>query len=192
MPERRLKSGLLEIAAIGNGFRVLDLGCGTGTLLALAARAHPRAWFTGVDPDPPVLQRARRKLRRAGKSVELELASATALPFRAGSFDRVLSTLMLHHLDAPEKRVALAESFRVLRTGGEIHIADFGTPQGFLTRTASFLVEHLGGEHVRENFRGLLPEMVDAAGFSDVTETRRITTIFGVIRMIRGTKCFRN
>lgn len=187
-PERRLKTRLLESAAIREGFQILDLGCGTGTLLLLAKRMYPRADLTGVDIDSAILERARRKAQRAGASIRLERASATALPFSDASFHRVLTTLVLHHLDSQGKVGALAEAFRVLRAAGEIHIADFGSPQGFLTRLASWVVEHVGREHVMENVRGMIPGMMAAAGFIHVEETGAIPTVFGMVRMIRGIK----
>lgn len=188
MPEYRIKAGLVEVADVADDFDVMDLGCGTGTLLVIAHQMHPGARWCGIDPDPAVLGRARRKLRRAGTGVRLELASATALPFRAGSFDRILSTLVFHHLDLTGKKEALRESLRVLRPGGEIHIADFGPPRGRFTRATSFLVEHLGREHVSENFRGMLPGMIAAAGFQGVVETRTFVTVFGMVRTLRGEK----
>ena len=188
MPEQRLKRRLLEIASIRNGIRALDIGCGTGTLLVLASRQTSGATLTGIDPDPTVLRRARRKLARAGASVRLEVASATALPFRSGSIDRVLSTLMFHHLDSEQKREALEEAFRVLRCGGEMHIADFGPPGGAMTRLASFLVEHVGHEHIQENIRGLIPLLMAGAGFESAGETWAVPTIFGMVRLYRGVK----
>lgn len=187
-PERRLKVRLLEIAAIRDGFEVLDLGCGTGTLLMLGWRMNPRAHFTGIDVDAAILARARKKLERAGAPKRLERASATDVPFPDASFDRVLTTLVLHHLDRQQKIRALQESFRLLRSGGELHIADFGPPRGTLTRVLSFLVEHIGREHVQENFGGEIPSLVTAAGFVDVRETASVTTAFGVVRAIRGIK----
>lgn len=183
-----MKRTLLHLAGVRRNHRVLDLGCGTGTLLVMCSRMHPDAQLVGIDLDPAVLQRARRKLRLAGSQARLELGSATDLPFSGGSFDRVVSTLVIHHLDKEEKRRAFSEIFRVLRSGGELHLADFGPPRGFLTRLASVLVEKLGGEHVHANYRGELPEMLRRAGLIRIDETWSTATIFGVIRALRGSK----
>lgn len=188
LPERKVKSRLLEIAAVRDDFQVLDLGCGTGTLLLLAHRMYPRAHLSGVDVDSAILKRARKKAQREGAPIRLERASATSLPFPDASFDRVLTTLVLHHLDGDGKAGALAESFRVLRPGSEVHIADFGAPRGPLTRLASWLVEYIGREHIQENFRGMIPGMVAAAGFVNVEETASVATVFGMVRMIRGVR----
>jgi ubiquinone/menaquinone biosynthesis C-methylase UbiE len=93
------------------------------------ARRHPRAEVIGIDPDPGALRRARRKAARAGLPVRVERGFAGELPFPDGSIDRVLSSLMLHHLDEDEKRRAMREIRRVLRPGGQLHLVDFaGTP----------------------------------------------------------------
>jgi SAM-dependent methyltransferase len=184
IPELRFKTHLIRSAAIAAGHRVLDVGCGTGTLLLLASKCHRDATFIGIDPDLRIVRRARRKVPAA----TFELASAAALPFDADSFDRVLSTLTFHHLTREEKLVTMREIFRVLRPNGQFHLGDFGKPDSFAMRVASFLTEKIGREHVEENFAGMLPSMLAAAGFTKVEETGRFTTIFGVLRITRAAK----
>lgn len=187
MPERRFKTQLLRAAAIRPGDRVLDVGCGTGTLLRLATEIAPQAAFFGVDPDERILARAASKLRDVQPPVSLERGSATKLPYDGASFDRVLSSLVVHHLAPDAKQQAFAEILRVLRPEGEFHVADFGAPDSLPMRFASFLTEKVGQEEVRENFRGLLPSMIRTAGFSRVEETGRFATMFGVVRLMKCT-----
>ncbi|HEY3054360.1 MAG TPA: methyltransferase domain-containing protein [Thermoanaerobaculia bacterium] len=188
LPERRFKQRLLDAASIGEGMVVVDVGCGTGTLLLMGKAQHSATLFVGIDPDPLIMRRARRKLIRAQADAQLLLAAAALLPFASASVDRILSTLTFHHLDLESKVEALEESYRVLRPGGEIHIGDFGAPTGRITRAISFLVELIGREHVHEEFHGLLPRMVVEAGFDDVEETGIFVTVFGVLRLVRGVK----
>jgi SAM-dependent methyltransferase len=68
---------------------------------------------------------------------------ATALPFADASFDRVTTSLVLHHLTSDDKARALREMHRVLRPGGELHVADWGTPHGPVMRAAFLGVELL-------------------------------------------------
>lgn len=187
LPERGFKRRLLDAAGIAAGQRALDVGCGTGTLLLLAVQSHPSAEFVGIDPDPNILKRARKKLG-GFSNVAFNEGSATALPYPAGSFDRVLSSLVLHHLTREEKMIALLEILRVLRPRGELHLADFGAPHARTMRVLSIIVETVGREHVAENFRGLLPAMLSEAGFQDVGETAHFATIFGTIQLLKGTK----
>jgi ubiquinone/menaquinone biosynthesis C-methylase UbiE len=187
LPEVSFKRRLLVAAGIGAGQRALDVGCGTGTLLRLAAQTHPDAEFVGLDPDPHILSRAKKKLGRF-RNVDLNEGSATALPYPASTFDRVLSSLVFHHLSGEQKVIAFQEILRVLRPRGELHFADFGAPHTPTMRVLSILVEKIGREHVTENFRGLLPAMLSEAGFQKVGETARFATIFGTIRLLKGTK----
>src|SRR3712207_3623938 len=69
--ERTFKRRLLDQAAIVPGDRVLDLGCGTGTLALWAKRREPRAEVTGVDGDPAILEQARAKIAHEGADVRL-------------------------------------------------------------------------------------------------------------------------
>ena len=188
LPERRFKLRLVDAAHLTAGHQVLDVGCGTGTLLILAANRAPGANLTGIDADERILSRARRKIDRAGLSVRLDQGSATALPYADGSFDRVISSLVFHHLTAAEKQIAFAEAFRVLRLGGELHLGDFGEPDSRLMRIVSLLTEKVGREHVQENFRGMLPAMARQAGFSQVEDTARFHTAFGVLRCLRAAR----
>lgn len=185
--ERRFKHHLIELAAIAPGQDVLDLGCGTGTLALMVHAACPRARVTGMDIDPRILEIARRKIARAGAPITLAQGSATAPPFAPASFDRVLSTLMLHHLTTAQKREALAAARRLLRPGGTLHVADFGRPHNGLMRAASLVFRVFdGGEATDANLRGQLPELIRTAGFADVVEAEQWMTPFGTLAFVQA------
>jgi ubiquinone/menaquinone biosynthesis C-methylase UbiE len=90
----------------------------------MAKQREPQAEVIGLDGDPKVPAIARQKAAGAGLRIRFDHGLATALPYDAGTFDRVLASLMLHHLSPEEKRLALHEVWRVLRSGGEFHILD--------------------------------------------------------------------
>jgi ubiquinone/menaquinone biosynthesis C-methylase UbiE len=185
--ERTFKRRLVELARIAPGQDVLDLGCGTGTLALLVKRTQPAARVVGLDIDERILAFARRKIERASVAVDLHQGSATAPPFAPASFDRVLTTLMLHHLTTEQKRDALAAARRLLRPGGELHVADWGRPQNLLMRVASLGFRFFdGGETTGANLRGELPALIAAAGFVDVAESERWMTPFGTLAFLRG------
>lgn len=187
--ERRMKRHLIALARIAPGHAVLDLGCGTGTLALLAHQACPGATVSGVDIDPRILAIARRKIERAGAAIALHEASATDPPLPPASFDRILSSLMLHHLTTAQKREALAAVHRLLRPGGELHIADFGKPHNPLMRVVSLTFRLAdGGESTAANLNGELPGLIAAAGFSDVAETERWMTPFGTLAFVRASR----
>jgi ubiquinone/menaquinone biosynthesis C-methylase UbiE len=189
MRETAFKRRLIEEARLAPGQRVLDLGCGTGTLAVMMARAEPRASVVGLDVDARILGFARAKARRAGVTVAWTLGSAVAPPFPAASFDRVTSSLVLHHLTTPEKQAALAAVHRLLRPGGSLHVADFGRPHTAYTRVAAALFRWFdGAERTAASLEGRLPALMREAGFAGVAETDRWTTPFGTLAFVGGTR----
>ncbi len=95
---RSFKQNILTVARIRDGEVLLDIGCGTGTLLVLAKQQHARAQAIGIDIDLPVIQLARRKFFRAGVQAELLEAGAQRLPLADASIDVAVSSLIFHHL----------------------------------------------------------------------------------------------
>jgi ubiquinone/menaquinone biosynthesis C-methylase UbiE len=185
MQEELFKRSLIEQAQIRSGQRVLDLGCGTGTLTIMVKKAHPDSEVIGLDGDPQVLELARYKAKQAGSRITFEEGMAYQLPYPDASFDRVLSSLVFHHLTTQDKERALAEIYRVLKPAGELHLADFGVPHGFYAKIISSLMRRF--ERVDDNINGHIPEMFVRAKFS-VTKTSTFSTLFGTLTLLRGTK----
>ncbi len=165
----RQKERLLHEAEIPPGARVLDIGCGTGTLMIMAKQAHPDAEVVGVDPDPKALEVARKKAARRGVEIDFQQGYAQKLPFPDASVDRVFSSMMLHHLEPNVKRATFVEVRRLLRPGGRFHAMDFGPPRGRIQTLLSPLL----GRHANivDNVEGRLPGMMSDAGLADVEET---------------------
>lgn len=185
MREELFKRRLIEQAKIRSGQRVLDLGCGTGTLTIMVKKAHPDTEVVGLDGDPQVLEIARRKANEAGAPIKFDEGMAYKLPYPDNSFDRVLSSLVFHHLATQDKESTLAEIYRVLRPNGELHLVDFGEPQGFYAKSVSWLIRRF--ERVDDNIRGRIPEMFMQAKFS-VAKTSEFSTVFGTLALLRGSK----
>lgn len=187
--ESTFKRTLVEQARCEKCYRVLDLGCGTATLTLLIKKTYPEAGVVGLDGDPDILRIAGAKALDAHLDVGLVQSLANNLPFPENWFDRVVSSLLFHHLTRENKVRALREALRVLRPAGELHIADWGRPGNALLRGAFLLVQLLDGfETTADNVHGLLPGLCNAAGFEGVQELGHHHTSFGTIRFIGARK----
>jgi len=120
----RLNDRLLEMAGLGDGMRVYDVGCGVGGTLATIDARHHAMRLHGINCDARQLELAARAVRtRPGNSCGWVRADACALPFAAGSADRVVAIECAFHF--PSRRRFLLEAARVLRPGGRLVLSDF-------------------------------------------------------------------
>jgi SAM-dependent methyltransferase len=120
-------AGVANPHAIGPmhaGETVLDIGCGAGMDLLLAARrVGPRGRAIGVDMTEAMAGRARRSAERAGLAqVEVRMGDALALPVEDASVDVVISNGVINL--TPDKEQAYAEVLRVLKPGGRLQLGD--------------------------------------------------------------------
>jgi ubiquinone/menaquinone biosynthesis C-methylase UbiE len=185
MREERFKRRLIDEARITAGQRVLDLGCGTGTLTILVKRLYPDADVCGLDGDPQALAIAARKAKRAGVALTLEQGLSYQLPYPAECFDRVLSSLMFHHLTRTDKLRSLHEVRRVLKAGGLLAIVDLGEPTTWWSTRMATLFHHR--EQTRDNLEGQLVNLLAEAGFLGVERCGQHSTVIGTLSFYRGT-----
>jgi ubiquinone/menaquinone biosynthesis C-methylase UbiE len=162
----RVHEMLIGQAELADNHRILEIGCGTGNLAVRASRAHPSASVIGSDPDPLALKRAQRKARQL-TGIRFERGYAQNLSYADGEFDRVLSSMMLHHLDHDAKTAAAAEILRVLRPGGRLHLVDIGGSMTAHDGLAAWLV--MRSPHAAGNLGDAIPRLLRSAGF-DCTE----------------------
>ena len=185
--ERAFKAALVAQAALQPGQRVLDLACGTATLTIAAKHSQPQAEIVGLDGDPEILERARRKATEAGVDLRFDQAFSNQMPYPDATYDVVVSSLFFHHLDRDTKLATLREVRRVLRPGAVLYVADWGQAANPLMRVLFYLVQLLDGfETTADNVAGLLPRFMRDCGFVDVAETRRFATPLGTISLYRA------
>lgn len=159
----------LEVHPPQPGWRVLDVGCGTGTGLARYVEAGCEC--AGVDVSEAMLEQATERL---GSSVDLRLTDGGALPFPDNGFDLVTTSMVLHEVPADARVGLLAEMARVAAPGAKVQIVDFrfGSLRGWrgpLLKLLTAGVERVSGHY--SGFRsfkagGGVPPLVDAAGLT--------------------------
>jgi ubiquinone/menaquinone biosynthesis C-methylase UbiE len=182
--ERTFKRKLLDQAQLDQNLDVLDIGSGTGTLAIWAKERAPDARIRGLDGDPAIIARAVRKAARADVEIAFDEGLSYELPYADASFDRVLSSLFFHHLVLRDKERTIAEIARVLRPGGELHVADFGEPRSLPSKVgAAFIRRFDGDEPTRDNLAGRLPQLFEAGGLADAVERERVPAPVGVISL---------
>ncbi|MCV7278966.1 class I SAM-dependent methyltransferase [Mycolicibacterium flavescens] len=166
---------LIDQAGLRPGLSVLEVGCGTGNLIVGARRAEHGIRGVGCDPDPRALARAERKARSLS-GLTFDRAYAQELPYGDGEFDRVLSSMMWHHLDENVKPAAAQEFFRVLRPGGSLHLVDIG---GEVGDDGGVLARRIRrSAHAAGNLGDAIPRRLSEAGFEcRQVGTRRIRLV---------------
>jgi ubiquinone/menaquinone biosynthesis C-methylase UbiE len=175
----RARQELIEQANIQPNQRVLDVGCGTGTLVVLLKRKYATAQIVGLDPDPKAMRRAQNKVRGAGVSVQLDQGFADELPYEKATFDRVLSSLMFHHLEAQDREKMLREILRVLKPGGSFHLLDFaGGEDRAHGRWGRLVNSHA---LLKDNSEQLILQQMRSAGFVNAEKVKDGRMLFGLL-----------
>src|SRR5262245_5716971 len=181
----RAREALVDQAAIRPGHRVLDIGCGTGTLVTLIKRLHPDADVVGLDPDPKALTRARRKAAANAVSIQFDQGFSDELAYPESSFDRVFSSYMFHHLKSTDKEKTLLEVRRVLKPGGFLYLLDFGGPEN---RREGFLTRLIHSNHLmKDNFDGRIVTLMSRAGLREPKVISHRAMLFGTIAYYQAT-----
>lgn len=175
---RRLAPLFINFAGLADGEKVLDVGCGTGSLTFALAEAADLAEIAAIDYSPVFVEAAAR--RNTDPRISIRQADACALPYDDGTFDRALALLVLHFVPAAAQ--AVAEMRRVVRPGGVVAAAVWdhlgGMPgMRMMVDTVAALSE--GGRRLRERYcfqpmmqPGEMKQTFVEQGFVDVVETQ--------------------
>jgi len=174
---RRLADPFLDFAGVADGERVLDVGCGTGSLtFTIAKRAAVRS-ICSIDYSAAYIDYAKRLSH--DPRIEFRAGDACSLPYPNATFDRVLALLVLHFVAQPER--AVAEMCRVARPGATVAAAVWDARGGFVANrifwdTAAMLDPGASARRARNLTRpmtrpGELAAAWRGAGMADVQDT---------------------
>src|SRR5262249_20934066 len=161
--EEKLRASIVDLAQVQPGEKVLDVGCGTGSLAIIAkVKAGASVEISGRDAAPAMIARARQKAAQAGVEIDFQAGVVEALDFPDDTFDVVLSSFMVHHLPGGLKAKAFAEIYRVLKPGGRLLVVDFEPPQNrvILTILPLFLTREM---MTIDNSK--IPPLLEGSGF---------------------------
>jgi len=125
---RRLAPAFISFAGTAGALRVLDVGCGTGSLIQCLAQDPKIVSVHGLDISPAYIEYANR--RNDDARLNFQVGDACALPFAGASFDHAVSMLVLQFV--PQADLAVREMRRVTRPGGTVAAATWDTRGGFI------------------------------------------------------------
>lgn len=183
--EASFRSAFSSLASAGEHDRLLDLGCGTGSLALLLKTLHPQAEVFAVDEDPETLEIARERAEVKRLPIDFHHASFERLPFGEGEFDVIVSGLALYPKSPKSQESALKEVFRVLRPGGVFLLAGWEKPPSFGNLDAFW--EHFVGalNGLSSELRLRLPARTSRAGLDGFSEVLREPTDHGTLYFYR-------
>lgn len=183
--EQRCAGLVLEHLALKPSHRVLDVGCGTGSLtrkIANALDAQEGGSADGVDAAERMLDVARRKTPE-GMPVRFTASLAEQLSYPDNTFDRAVSTFFFHHVEFNLKLQALTEMWRTLVPGGVAIVVDVDVPTTWMGKVSAWAGYWLfQQEAIRENIEGRLRDAFDASPFS---AWRRLSHHSGYMSMFK-------
>jgi ubiquinone/menaquinone biosynthesis C-methylase UbiE len=175
---QKLAPLFIDFAALADGEKILDVGCGSGSLTFALARAADLGEIAAIDYSPVFVEETIRRNR--DPRIKVRQADACALPFAGGVFDRALALLVLHFV--PEAGNAVAEMRRVVRSGGVVAAAVWDHLGGMcgmrmMVDTVAALSE--GGRQLRNRYcfqpmmqPGEMKRTFVEQGLADVAETQ--------------------
>ncbi|MBD2312303.1 class I SAM-dependent methyltransferase [Desertifilum sp. FACHB-1129] len=181
--ETWVRQGLIDAIKV-QPRRILDLGCGTGTMTLMLKQAFPNAEVIGLDLSPYMLVMSDYKATQAGLNIHWRHGQAEATGYPDASFDLVTASLLFHETPPEVTQAILREAFRLLSAGGQMLVLDGN--QNTLRQT-NWLMDIFEEPYIRLFAEGNLDAWMGAAGFEAV----RTQEVWWVQQVTSGIKPIR-
>lgn len=187
--DKKLRVEGVKLAGINPGDRIIDVGCGTGTLiLSIAESFNGKCKLVGIDIANNMLNIARKKARQKKLEVDFENQCVELLSYPDSYFDIAVASMLFHHLDKKQKYKALLEILRILKPGGKLLIIDIGKPTKqvikflFLPSNISIIIKFfisflLKRANFLDNIKGNLPCIIEKYGFTVLAHNKELGAI---------------
>lgn len=185
--EQRFRARTMALLELAPTDRVLDVGCGTGTLTLMIADALAgQGEITGIDAAPRMIAIAKEKAGRTGSAAQFQVGIAEQLDFADNFFDIMVNSMFTHHIDRELKQRFFREAWRALKPGRILITADIDRPTTLPAAATGWLGRYLLMQpELEDNLRGHLPALMTKAGFVDIN---RLDHLHGLISFFRAIK----
>lgn len=185
--EKALREMTINLAQVKPGDRVLEVGCGTGTLtLAAKRQAGPTGQVYGIDIIPGMIEISKQKAEQSNLDVTFQLGSIDDIPFPENTFDVVMCSFMIFHMSDAVRNKGIAEIYRVLKPQGKLMVLDVALPVKPFSRA---LLKVILGFILKHDLKELIPPM-EEAGFSNIEVAQAKYRLLGfpILLYVRGIK----
>jgi ubiquinone/menaquinone biosynthesis C-methylase UbiE len=133
--ESKARQRAIDMAAIKNGEKILEVAFGTGLNFVEILKRNPQGWVNGIDVSMKMLERARKRISKTGqKNYTLYLGDCRHLPFEDGTFDILMTQYLLDILPVEDFIPILLEFRRVLKDGGRIVLVNMTKGERWLNK----------------------------------------------------------
>lgn len=170
---------------------IVDVGCGTGTLLNLIAKIQPTAILIGIDPDENILKIAKEKSKQQGNTIiwQQTMGDHVQQLGHGQKVNKICSSLVLHQCPIAMKQGILQSMYELLPEDGLVVIADFGEQRTKTMRLLFNIIQLADGKQdTQPNAEGIIPILLAESGFLNVQEHAVVATLGGSISIYSARK----